>query len=149
MSRTPEEIKKGLECRILGSTEKCDHKCSTCQLLVPGYFYPEVYKDALALVQQLEAENAELLEKIDELEKSREFRGDLANNLKRATVEQEQEIIQLKRERDAAIYDLKKTRECTTCEYVKKSPSESPCVSCGIILKNYEWRGPCEENGGN
>ena len=111
--KTPEEIKKGLECRILGSNEKCDHKCSTCQLFVPGYSYPEIYKDALALVQRLEAENAEL-----------------------------------KRERDAAIHDLKKTRECTTCEYVKKSPSELPCVSCGIILKNYEWRGPCDENGG-
>ena len=104
--KTPEEIKKGLMCGSVFCNIACPYwNDDSCTI--------KVNKDALALVQQLEAENAEL-----------------------------------KRERDAAIHDLKKTRECTTCEYVKKSPSELPCVSCGIILKNYEWRGPCDENGG-
>ena len=51
-----DNIKKGLECRILGSDENCDHKCSTCQLFVPGYKFSEIYKGALSLIQQLEAQ---------------------------------------------------------------------------------------------
>lgn len=142
LSKTPEEIKKGLECRILGSAEKCDHKCSTCHLFVPGYLYPEIYKDALALIQQLERDKAWASENYDLIREENK-------RLEAQNAELLEKIKQLEKERDAAIYDLKKTRECTTCEYVKKPPSELPCVSCGIILKNYEWRGPCEENGGN
>lgn len=116
--KTPEEIKKGLETCIgkcTGNKPHCPyHSCGDGCM-------DSMNRDALAYIQQLEAQNAELLGKIKQLEQ----------------------------ERDAAIHDLKKTRECTTCEYAKKSPSELPCVSCGIILKNYEWRGLCEENGGN
>lgn len=117
LSKTPDEIKKGLECyakKEFCAGRSCAYYNALCDC-------DSLLSDAFSYIQQLEAQNAELLEKIKQLE----------------------------RERDAAIHDLKKTRECTTCEYVKKSPSELPCVSCGIILKNYEWRGPCEENGGN
>ena len=96
--KTPEEIKRGMK----QDCGECDEE-NFCPYVGIAGCIGILHKDALALVQQLEAENAEL-----------------------------------KRERDAAIHDLKKTRECTTCEYVKKSPSELPCVSCGIILKNYE-----------
>ena len=69
---------------------------------------------------QLKAQNAELLEKIKRLE----------------------------RERDSAVADLGKARGCKTCKHITLPPEARPCRSCGICGKNYEWRGPCEENGG-
>ena len=142
--KTPEEIKKGLECWIGVGCENY-RRCSECPRRT--YTPDEVYgnypiKDALVLIQQLERDKAWASENYDLIHEENK-------RLEAQNAELLEKIKQLERERDAAIYDLKKTRECTTCEYVKKSPSELPCVSCGIILKNYEWRGPCEENGGN
>jgi len=140
--KIPDKIKKGLE---IYSPEEIKEIMQS-----KGFIYSQeqLHRSALAYIQQLEAQNAELLKKIDELEKSREFRGDLANNLKRATVEQEQEIIQLKRERDAAIHDINKARDCKTCKHINVHPSEQPCRSCGLWGKGFEWRGLCEENEG-
>lgn len=58
------------------------------------------------------------------------------------------ELEQVKRERDAAINELKDAVEA--CEYCKKFAKRSFCSElencdecCG-----WEWRGPCAENGG-
>lgn len=56
MNRTPEEIKKGLECRKRGYAEKCDRLCSKCMFYVPLLSIAELYADALAYIQQLEAQ---------------------------------------------------------------------------------------------
>lgn len=143
LSKTPEEIKKGLiepelfceHCNDYGEPRGCNQNGGACQAFNNA-------DDALVLIQQLELDKAWASENYDLIHEENK-------RLEAQNAELLEKIKQLERERDAAIYDLKKTRECTTCEYVKKSPSELPCVSCGIILKNYEWRGPCEENGGN
>ena len=61
--KTPEEIKKGLECALPNSCN--GHKCSTC----PNATYSinellkgELIKDALAYIQQLESSRWELFE---------------------------------------------------------------------------------------
>lgn len=53
--RTPEEIKKGLECRARWGTAECKQKCSECDTYVPG-FTGTAAKEALAYIQQLERE---------------------------------------------------------------------------------------------
>ena len=53
--KTTEEIKKGLECRKRGYTEKCDRLCSRCMFYVPQLSIAALYADALAYIQQLEA----------------------------------------------------------------------------------------------
>lgn len=54
MNKTPEEIKKGLECRIRLHEELCDCLCSKCQFLVRDYTRAKLNKDALVYIQQLE-----------------------------------------------------------------------------------------------
>lgn len=54
--KTPDEIKKGLECCI--SSDCGDEKCP--YLSIQYRCFEEVMRDALALIRQLEAHNAEL-----------------------------------------------------------------------------------------
>ena len=54
--RTPEEIKKGLECRKQGYAEQCGYGCSKCDVYVPGYLIWDLINDTLAYIQQLECE---------------------------------------------------------------------------------------------
>lgn len=77
-------------------------------------------EDAIALIQQLEAENAELLEKIKQLE----------------------------RERDAAVNDLSAGYRCGSCKRYFGNGGECPGGRF-CILGGFEWRGPCEENTEN
>lgn len=113
--KTPDESKKGLECCI----EMC------CRGNCPYFEDPEcttsVRKDALALIRQLEAENAELSGKVGRLEA----------------------------ERDAAVADVKSvcaTNYCSGnyCEYCKHNESDGqchhPCVPYSSEL-GWEWRG--------
>lgn len=68
--KTPDEIKKGLECcHDAVKCEQCPYQ-PECDLP----FGDIVEADALAYIQQLEAENAELVQKVNQLEQ--EQRGD-------------------------------------------------------------------------
>ena len=121
--RTPDEIKKGLECRKREFANRCGDKCDTCDLYVPAYMTVERCADALALIQQLQAENAE----------------------------KDARIQQLEAERDAAVADLIRSKDCYTCRYSKECKTgkfdcmgceveECPCHYC-----QYEWRGVQKE----
>lgn len=126
--KTPEKIKKGMKlCKPIWKGDHwktCDEKCpyrnegSLCREMLNT--------DALALIQQLEAENAEL-----------------------------------KRERDAAVNELKLGYACFACRYFFRNGGTckggSTCMkrseSCSVFGAEYsglyfKWRGPCEENGG-
>lgn len=89
MSKTPDETKKGLEC--CADVGQCDVACPYGEDWHPLCIIKKS-KDALALIQQLQAENAEQAGRIRELEKSLSFARDLADGLKAATVKQEQEL---------------------------------------------------------
>lgn len=114
--KTPDDIKKGLAC-CLGDChdyhcEECPYDCETEGM--------DLANDTLALIQQLEAQNAELLEKVKQLEP----------------------------ERDAAVFDIKKFgRSLSRCSICSKSEDEERC-SHGLGFC-FEWRGLCEENGGD
>lgn len=104
--KPPEEIKKALEC--------CSQrdKCTVCPYYGEDWCSSRKNGAALALIQQLEAENAEL-----------------------------------KRERDAAVKDISLNSRCAACKkYFKNGGKCSGAVFC--IPLEFEWRGPCEENGG-
>ena len=61
--KTPDEIKKGLE-----TCSTKDAKCEICPYYDEKCTY-DITSDSLAYIRQLEAQNAELLEKIEQLEK--------------------------------------------------------------------------------
>lgn len=58
--RTPDEIKKALQCRVKGCLEKCDHRCDMCELYVPNYRLEDRYADAHAYILQLESRLAQV-----------------------------------------------------------------------------------------
>lgn len=66
--KTPDEIKKGLECRIRGVNEKCDYRCDECDVYVAEYHLEDRYSDAFTYIKQLETDNESKQKRIDELE---------------------------------------------------------------------------------
>lgn len=101
----------------------------------------EIPDDLLERIQQLEAG-------IEEWEMVAASPG-AVEDMARENAELLEKIKQLEKERDAAVADLGNARGCKTCKHITLPPEARPCRSCGICGKNYEWRGPCEENGGN
>lgn len=119
--KTPEKIKKGMKlCKPIWKGDHwktCDEKCpyrnegSLCREMLNT--------DALALIQQLEAENAEL----------KRERDAAVNDLTESQFchackhcEEKEEL--------AAYHDV---------------PAQ--CVNCAYEISRFLWRGPCEENG--
>ena len=121
--KTPDEIKKGLECRNMGYNEKCNRKCNTCAVYIPGYSIANIYSDALAYIQQLETERHQLLTRCERLE----------------------------RERDAAVKDI--PRACGYCKWFEinlggnmtECHNPNGCRNISGINTGWEWRGVKEE----
>lgn len=160
MERTPEEIKKGLECCY--SPVETIMRCEQCPYYGSIVCKMRLHTDSLALIQQLQAENAEKDKSMQQLERSLSFACDLADGLKAATVKQEQELYvseernrqletqnaelsgkigQLQAERDAAVEALKNGDVCESCKHFGTLMDEEPCAWCGRLHSNFEWRG--------
>ena len=109
--KTPEEIKKGLETCIgkcIGNKPHCPyHSCGDGCM-------DSMNRDALALIQQLEAEKGEL-----------------------------------KRELGSAVMALATCAmdglDGNICNYC----THKNCDEQDLHFECFEWRGPCDENGGN
>lgn len=119
--KTPDEIKKGLECC---STKKPCPSCPMWDECKEAASLKPLWDNALAYIQQLESANAELLTKVEQLTAK---------------------CHQLERERDAAVDYLAMTKDCKTCKHFSHAASEEPCRSCGVRQANWEWRGVKEE----
>ena len=132
--RTPEEIKKGLEC----CTDICDEGCKGCVYNRPynrrdKLCLVQLKVDALALNWQIEHERDELLQKNQQLERERD-----------AAVEQLKEVDK----EDLfscshCIHDELCNDGLTSCVDCDK---DCPCHTCRNS-SNWEWRGvpPKEE----
>ena len=110
MQKTHDEIKKGLECCMdhEGTCELCPYADGECRA------FEQLSKDALALIQQLEAQNAKL----------------------------SGEMGQLQAERDALMSQAKTAHLCELCKHFDTPVYMSPCVDCGKPEKNcWQWIG--------
>lgn len=125
--KTPDEIKQALE---TCSTKKPCPSCPMWDECKEAASLKPLWDNALAYIQQLEADNAELLTKVEQLEAK---------------------CHQLERERDAAVADLAETKDCITCKHSANckiggfdcyhcNDKDCPCLTC-----QYEWRGAKEE----
>ena len=114
--KAPEEIKMGLECcHGVVKCEQCPYQ-QECDLP----FGDIVEADALALIQQLEAENAQL---------------------KR---ERDAAVHDLTQSRFCHACKHREEKEQLNEHY--DTPSQ--CINCHLERSQFLWRGPCEENGG-
>lgn len=156
LSKMPEEIKKGLGCDVYSVVgcflTKCNYRYGSCSPDSGA----ELRKDALALIQQLERDKAWASENYELIREENK-------RLEAQNIELLQKIKQLERERDALLTIMKGYRECDFCKHGCPPEKEEHlfdlCYGCDIencrcrncTTKNncWEWRGPCEESGGN
>ena len=115
---TTKEIVRALRCI---STPELTHLCTGCKYRKrKGCDADEMNKDAIRLIEQLIAENADLRKEIEWKDA----------------------------ERDAALADLADVRSCKTCKYACDTRDCSSCKSktckcreCHIDKDAWEWRG--------
>lgn len=152
MSKTPEEIKKGLECAV-------DKKC----IMQECPYYSEEYNciraaqvDALALIQKLEADLKQ--EKADH-----QHTYECAEVFQKENAELVRKSEQLERERDALLALIREYAACETCKYECSPENDeaffNECIGCDKEVckcrecvedcEHWEWRGPCEGNTEN
>lgn len=136
--KTPEEIKKGMECC---PGQYSGVSCGNCPYSNDGVYCGEngvqIMKDALAYIQQLESENS----KIDELTKTvREVTASAKEIINNRIKALEEDVAAAKRGRDALAKDLKAAckllwsddsdRCCEFCEHENKSKETGYCDKC-------------------
>lgn len=168
-TKTPEDVKKGLEC--------CGKSAITCDVC-PYYgechlpFGSDPESDAIALIQQLEEEKKQLQKKISNQRRQLRVlhamyewalgRLQKANLNDRAHFQAflrergydletmalpESKYQQLERERDAAVEDVRLAvcddLKCSTCMY--KGNESHMCDDCDVhTFCNWQWRGARE-----
>ena len=131
---TTKEIMRALRCI---STPELTHLCTGCKYRKrKGCDADEMNKDAVRLIEQLIAENADLRKEI-------EWKDMVIALAQRKQAEAEAE-------RDAAIADLKISAGCASCKYHCSDitfccdcnkKQNCKCMSCRLGLMNWEWRG--------
>ena len=133
--KTPDEIKKGLEC--CHSTDVCE--CEECPYSVDGEETMNcdilLSEDANEYIRRLEERNTWH-------ESNEKYLAWFMKDLSR-------QIEQLEAERDAAVADLMVIQECSTCKYDPDDPMEdrpNVCYECCTTKCNYEWRGVQKED---
>lgn len=114
--KTPEEIKRGLEC--CHSDELCE--CEACPYSIEGaetlgcdFLLGE---DAIIYINQLEQDNAQ----------------------------KDERIRQLEREKEALLEESKHGGGCFTCKHKNTLMNEPPCDDCWRCNR-WEWRGVEED----
>ena len=127
--KSPDEIKTAL--KHCSSTKNNVCSCCPYDCHNDGAYIcvDKLLRDALAYIQQLEAE-------LDDEKNKNEIL--IFDNDKLM-----EEIAQAERERDACIYDLDKALswdEAADCHFCKRR-SEPACYEC-----DWQWRGVCPEN---
>lgn len=124
--KTPEEIKKGLEAPIDIHYHDDPEPRLTPRVLAELRW---LHDDALAYIQQLEANDSQV-------------KKDMQDYGFQTFEELLQAYSQVKRERDAAVRDIKKS--CVTCRYYEVTHNGYDCNyqgACDNIYSAWEWRG--------
>lgn len=160
MPRTPDEIKKGLECCSVDDLH-CGEGCPYKDDCLEEARYKGLESDALAYIQQLEAENTRRHEKIIQLYNDLENLHDIVTTI---VTDSKETYKQLEAERDAAVADIRfaftsYVGACQTCKHGENQvdciePIRCPdcenekckCQSCDGDFRNWEWRGVQKED---
>lgn len=139
MDRTPDEIKKGLECcKLSFSFHECGSRCPYSRERSCGV---KLFSDALALIQQLEAELEDMTDRYKIADDCAKKKGEMNEKLYA-------EIAAVKAERDAAVEDL--ADHCGSKTLCKKyddgtCPHEFDCTLYLSTCQDFEWRGVQKE----
>lgn len=143
--KTPEEIKKGLDCcQTVVRCDGCTYKdigniVAECTAALCG--------DALAYIQQLESRLAKAEKELVFKEKALEWRYREIAGAEDMLDELQSRLAKVEREMDAAVRDLNCNWKCSICKKFTKPVDKCPHFrECGLSYRFWEWRGPCPEN---
>lgn len=127
MPKTPDDVKKGLECCIKSTCEPCCPygNAANCKFAI------NLLEDALVYIRRLEEENHRLANMIQDCSEK--------ENILVETIEE------LEAERDAAVKEFA-NQFCEQCRwfYVDLSVKTRPCMKCDDC-DLWEWRGVPKE----
>lgn len=144
--KTPEEIKKGLEC-CANDPYGCNEKCPYFNSLSNGVdCAAKMHADALVYIQQLEANYQQVSKALCGKENA------TLDEVLQAVAQVNAELEAVKRERDALFADIKQCNDCYFCKHFKESYYAERCRMCAIDYQGkdfkprFEWRGICSEN---
>lgn len=133
--KTPEEIKKGLEF-CTRERHSVEPLCDSCPYDDGGFDMVKctghLSQDALAYIQQLEAESSR--------------KDDTINSLTELLNAAHEETAAIKRERDAAVDDLELCGLCKVCKHMETKCND--CRRCKLRIAfcdKFEWRGVCPD----
>lgn len=162
--KTPEEIKKGLECCY--SPVEALFRCVGCPYQGSAVCKMSLHNDALEYIARLEAKNEAYKQSaINCCYESRCNKKikDLESLCQKLTDEKERLEVEMRdcedrfdslvavnerieRERKAAVEDLKMLAKCPTCAHYDTPCGRGPCMNCHPIERQgYVWRGVKEE----
>ena len=163
MVKTPEEIKKGLECLIRGVEEKCDYRCDKCDVYIPGYNLENRYSDALVYIQKLEDaidKTTQLMQSATKvIKKNQEQLESTYSQVKKALCGKENvswvevleaadqlksRLAQAEREKQALLHDMKHVAPVEICEACAHSKSESKCEENDFNCDKCQENCPCK-----
>ena len=135
--KTPEELKKGLEC----CTPKWDGqsivpRCGECLYRNEGHWCRNIlFGELRRYIFDIEQRLAQAERERDDLSLKNLF---LETSLESVM----EEYTDAKRERDALMWDA---HGCHSCKHIKNKIDEPPCDECTEEGSGWEWRGVCEE----
>jgi hypothetical protein len=138
MTRKPDEIKKGLECKKRVFADSCYDRCATCELFIPCYGTVERCADALALIKQLEAELEDMTARYKIADDCAKKKGEMNEKLYA-------ELAAVKAERDALMRYLI-NMGCESCLYEECDAYDPPCINCTAERDLWQWKGAQKEN---
>ena len=134
MERTPDEIKKGLEC--LTKDNAPDAECEGCPYFEElGYLHwschrGKIWADTFILIQQLQDENAQQTRCIENMTDKLNAMND--------------EAAKLQSERDAALENIR--GDCVYCLHLCEDMVAPSCFDCANKgYYRWEWRGVPKE----
>ena len=130
MTKTHDEIKKGL---AVCSADECHGQHTDCPYHPELLCIRNICRDALALIQQLEAE-------LSDAKNNHQHTIDIAERQKDQIDKLKKVIVRLNAERDAAVAGLKSNCTCPECKYFSDEIQE-PCRGCKPNDSKFEWRG--------
>ena len=137
MTRMPDEIKKGLECCADsgGTCEECPYADGECRA------FEQLASDALALIQQLEADKQQLEGLLAHMNQLRDAAAGRA-------LKMEERVHQLEAERHALIKYITDS-SWAACDICKHGIDRARAMNCKHIrevgLPCFEWRGVQKE----
>lgn len=134
--KSPDEIKKGLEC--CANTKTCANY--TC----PYYGSYDISKciqhlcdDSVTYINQLESTYSQVSKALCGKENA------TSDEVLREVSQLKSRLAQAERERAVLMWDA---RGCHSCKHIKNGLDKPPCDECTDEGTGWEWRGLCEEN---